>query len=69
MISEIDCCGGGGVWEMGKERIFDNGIFVICTGIFFSRNIVPLLISSNVYSRDEMIQKEDDEEEGSRLIS
>jgi len=26
MISEIDCCGGGGVWEMGKERIFDNGI-------------------------------------------
>jgi len=39
MISEIDCCcGGGGVWEMGKERIFDNGILVIYTGIFFSRN-------------------------------
>jgi len=33
MISEIDC-GGGGVWEMGKERIFDNGIFVIYIQVF-----------------------------------
>jgi len=41
MISEIDCCcGGGGVWEMGKERIFDNGILVIYTGIFFSLEIL-----------------------------